>query len=76
MMKLKVQWILIAVLSLVWILAAACGGGSSGSASVTVRSVKVNPEQASLYFGDELLLTAIGGTPPYAWSSENLTCSR
>jgi len=73
-MKLKIQWISISFLSLAWMLAAACGGGgSSGSTSVTVRSVTVNPEQASLYFGDELLLTATGGTPPYAWSSGNLT---
>ena len=73
-MKSKVQWISIALLSLVWVLVAACGGGgSSGSASVTVLSVSVNPSEASLYFGDELLLTATGGTPPYAWSSGNLT---
>jgi hypothetical protein len=73
-MKLKVQWILTALLSMAWILTAACGGGgSSGSASVNVLAVTVIPSEASLYYGDELRLTATGGTAPYSWSSGNLT---
>ncbi len=45
--------------------------GVSGSASVTISTVQVSPDTASLQIGNTLPFSASGGTAPYAWTVSN-----
>ncbi len=68
------RWIAVGLVVFLGSMIPGCGGGGDGgSISVTVKGLKINPSQASLYYGDELILTASGGVLPYSWSSTNLT---